>query len=76
MGLRDEVDALKPRSKMDEVFAALNHDEMSELNDVLNDPLVSSGAIGQVLRRRGYDINDRTIQRHRQMIKEKRDAQR
>ena len=41
-----------------------------ELVDLLNDDAVTGAAIAVVLRRRGYDISDRAVQRYRQRMRE------
>lgn len=69
MTLREEIlgDQGEKESarKIAMIFKKLTEDEAAELRELLDDEDVNGTSIGRVLRRRGFDISDRAIQRYR-----------
>lgn len=72
MSLREEVLAESGRQTgLKEALAEYGDD----LLELLHDDTVTGAAIALVLRRRGYDISDRAVQRYRQKIRETMEVQ-
>jgi len=67
MGLRDEVlaEQASAKSGVEGVLEELSEEEAAELRELLTDPLVLGTSIHRVLKARGFEIGERTIQRYR-----------
>lgn len=70
MSLRKELEAVtEPSShshrKVDLILDQLDEDEAVELREILADPFIEGSAIARLLRKRGYHISDRAVQRYR-----------
>lgn len=67
MGLRDEVlaEQSSARKGVERILKELSKEESAELRELLADPLVLGTSIHRVLKARGFDIGERTIQRYR-----------
>ena len=71
MSLKDEIlDASRQKPSIQRILDSLNKEDKNDLEEILADPEVESTAIARVLRRRGLEISERTIQRHRQRYQE------
>ena len=64
MGLRDEVlnEQTSANNSMERVISQLSEEDASELRDLLLDPLIQGTSIHRVLKSRGFDISERTVQ--------------
>jgi hypothetical protein len=64
MSFREEVQQTTT-NKIERILQELSEEDSKDLLDVLRDPSVQGTSIGNALRRRGYSISDRVIQRYR-----------
>ena len=70
MSLRKELESVTGTSsvthrKVDLILDQLDKEEAAQLREILADPFVEGAAIARLLRKRGYSISDRAVQRYR-----------
>lgn len=71
MSLKDEVlQASNRRLSLERILSELDDEDRADLEELLADEDVEATAIAVVLRRRDFNISDRTIQRYRQRLRE------
>ena len=71
MGLKDEVlaeQAGASRGGVEKILEELSDEDAAELRELLADPLVLGTSIHRVLKSRGFEIGERTIQRYRREL--------
>lgn len=75
MSLKDEVLGVSQRKlTVDRIIDTLEEDDRKDLLELLADNSIEGSAIALVLRRRNFDISDRTIQRYRKHMEENLDG--
>jgi len=75
MSLRDEViQATNNKATVEKVMAELDPEDAEDLAELLVDVDVEASAIARVLRKRGFEISDRSVQRYRATRREALDG--
>lgn len=71
MSLKDDILAeSRSGNTVEAILADLDEDDRSDLVELLAMVEVEATAIARGLRRRGYQVSDRTIQRYRRTLEE------
>ena len=66
MSLKDEVLEISNNKRtLEQIMDSLDQTEQEELEELLVDKKITATAIARVLRKRNFDIHERTIQRER-----------
>jgi repressor of nif and glnA expression len=71
MSLKDEVLRASVRKlSMEHILESLDEEDRDDLVELLSGEAVDASTIALVLRKRGFDISDRTVQRYRKTLGE------
>ena len=71
MGLRDEVlneQTTASSNVVEGILAEMTDEDAAELRELLGDPLIQGTSIHRVLKRRGFDVSERSVQRYRREL--------
>lgn len=71
MSLKDEIlKESRQTNVIEQILSELEEEDRSDLMELLNMRDVESTAIARGLRRRGFSVSERTVQRYRQKLEE------